>query len=269
MDVKYQINKLEYDSFGRPSGILLLDKKADMTAHDLVNIVRKKLDIRKVGHAGALDNFSTGLMLILVGKATKLSEKLMGMEKIYNATMILGVATETQDTESNVTKTENPMNLTEEEIKTAVLSFLGGYEQNVSPFSSVKVAGRKLRKVLRNKGFTYKITGDATGRFIELYTAGTETLQERIQIPKRFIEIKAITVNSCTKIKGKDLPYKDPVEGEFWAVDFNVHCSKGTYIRQLAEDIGAKLHMPASLIALRRIKIGDFDESMLDHSLLS
>ena len=268
MDVKYQINKIEYDSFGRPSGIILLDKKDDMSAHDLVNIVRKRLNFRKIGHAGALDTFSTGLMLILVGKATKLSQELMGMPKVYNATMILGVATETQDTEGKVTKVNDELDLNKEQIIFAIQSFIGGYEQYVSPFSSVKVGGKKLRKLLRNKSFTYKIVEATEGRFIELYDSISNELKERIAIPKRFIEIKEIRINSIDETDGKTLPYIDKVDGKFWKVNFDINCSKGTYIRQFAEDIGSKLNIPASLIALRRTKIGDYDETMLDHSAL-
>ena len=269
MDVKYEINKVEYDSFGRPSGIVLLDKTNDMSAHDLVNIVRKKFNIKKVGHAGALDTFSTGLMLILIGKATKLSDKLMGMEKVYNATMILGVATETQDIEGKVTQVESNLELDSKTITFTLMSFMGGYEQYVSPFSSVKVAGKKLRKVLRNKSYTYKITETSAGKFIELYDALTNKLVERLGIPKRFIEIKDLKVNSTELVDGKTLPYIDKVDGEFWKINFDLLCSKGTYVRQFAEDVGAKLNVPASLIALRRTRIGQYDESMLDHSVLS
>lgn len=269
MEVKYQLNTITYDSFGRPSGVLLLDKKENVSAHDLVNMVRKKLDFKKVGHAGALDTFSTGLMLILVGKATKLSDQFMGLEKEYNATLIVGVATETQDTEGKPIAIEDSSYITPEEITEAINAFIGGYEQYVSPFSSVKVAGKKLRKVLRNKSFKYEIVETHKSKFIELYEANTGVLKERLEIPKRFIDIKKITIKTCEPIDGSQLPYSEKITGTFWKVNFDVRCSKGTYIRQLAEDIGIRLESPASLIALRRTRIGEYDESMVDHSVLS
>lgn len=267
MEVKYEINKLIWDDFGRPSGVLLLDKPANISAHDLVDIVRKKLKTTKVGHAGALDTVSTGLMLILVGKATRLSESYMGMDKTYKAQLILGVSTETQDIEGAVTKSLPTGGLDEEKVKETIKSFKGGYNQFVSPFSSVKVAGRKLRKVLRDKRYSYKIINDAdrSHRYIELFNKESGSLVERLEVPQRFLNLDSVVIDNISKVKSDTLPYpSDKVaEGIYTVVGFTIKCSKGTYIRQLAEDIGYKLNLPASLLGLRRTAIDKFDESMV------
>jgi len=270
LEVKYELNKLIIDEFGRPSGILLLDKATGKTAHDVVYDVRRKLKFGKVGHAGALDTFSTGLMIILVGKATQLSDKLMGMEKVYKAEMVLGIATKTQDTEGEISNVDFIKKPDEDEIKKAIFSFNGGYEQFVSPFSSVKVSGRKLRKVLRDKRYSYKLTStNKDERFIELYSRDSGEIIQKISIPKRFVEIKDINIESIKTAPVEKLPYskesikKIPTKKFVLIVKFIVRCSKGTYIRQLAEDIGDKLGVPASLINLRRTQIGEYDEKMI------
>ena len=264
MEVKNSINNLDFDQFGRPSGILIVDKPAGMSSHDIVNEVRYALKIRKVGHAGALDTFSTGVMLILVGKATKLSDSFMGMEKSYTAKMLLGVATETQDIEGKVVKCKPDLEIDEKLIKLTINSFDGGYSQGVSPFSSVKVAGKKLRKVLRDKTYTYKIVKDNKNeRFIELYGKDNNVLKERILIPKRDVKIKDIEIKSIETVESADLHFAEPIiKGEYIVVTFSLSCSKGTYVRQLAEDIGEKLGAPACLIALRRTRIGEFTEEL-------
>jgi tRNA pseudouridine55 synthase len=262
LEVKYQLNNLVYDQFGRPSGVLLLQKQPGSSAHDLVYDVRRKLKFDKVGHAGALDTFSSGLMLILVGKATKFSDQLMGMDKEYKASMILGVKTETQDIEGEILAVDKETKLTEEQITKALAKFMGGYEQFVSIYSSVKVEGKKLRKVLRDPRYLYSIVLDEQGnKFIDLIKKETGLQVAHIQVPKRNIKIEKIEVVKFCKIKSQDLPYKDVTTKiaagvEFINVEFVVHCSKGTYIRQLAEDIGDELGVPASLIALERTKIG-------------
>jgi tRNA pseudouridine55 synthase len=266
MEVKYQLNKLEYDEFGRPSGVLLLDKKPGITAHDLVYAVRRKLSFQKVGHAGALDVFSSGLMIILVGKATKMSDKLMGMDKEYEAKMVLGISTETQDTEGKIVDINPNSIITENEIESAIKSFLGGYDQYVSIFSSVKVDGKKLRKVLRDKRYTYSVRFNEAGeKIIEIFKDNGEKLVDEIKIPRRKIDLTKLDVLKIEEVLAEKLPYIDISErskkqDKFFVVDFLVHCSKGTYIRQLAEDIGEKMNMPASLIALRRKTIGSMTE---------
>ena len=262
MEVKYQLNKLDYDQFGRPSGVLLLNKVPGSSAHDLVYDVRRKLHFDKVGHAGALDTFSSGLMLILVGKATKFSDQLMGMDKEYIASMILGIETETQDIEGEILKVNSERLVSKAEVEKTLAEFMGGYNQFVSIYSSVKVEGKKLRKVLRDPRYSHQITFDEQqNKFIDLTKLESGMQIAHIQVPKRQIKIDKIELLEYKIVNSEDLPYKDnntkiPNSVQFVNVDFVVHCSKGTYIRQLAEDIGEKLELPASLIALRRTQIG-------------
>jgi tRNA pseudouridine55 synthase len=267
MEVKYQLNKLEFDKFGRPSGVLLLNKESGISAHDLVYRVRRVLNFDKVGHAGALDTVSSGLMIILVGKATKFSNQLMGMDKEYVAEVVLGISTETQDIEGKVMQCKTDLNLDAQVITDICKSFMGDYEQYVSIFSSVKVDGRKLRKVLRDKRYIYKVVIENNqDKYIELYKAETNELLHRILVPRRIVRIREMEIISIRSEKIINLPYRDlealaKPDQEVMLVKVRVQCSKGTYIRQLAEDIGIKLNCPASLVSLERTMINNMTKT--------
>lgn len=138
VDLKELLNKIEIDEFNRPNGLLAINKPAGITSHDVVDQVRKKFKTKRVGHAGALDPFATGVLLILVGTFTKLSEKLILENKEYKARILFGVSTDTQDPEGKVLKTQM-VKLESKDIETTLKSFEGGYEQYVPIFSSVKV----------------------------------------------------------------------------------------------------------------------------------
>ena len=133
-------------------GVLLLDKPAGMTSHDCVNIARKVLKTKKVGHTGTLDPIATGVLVITVGRYTKLNEVLMSTYKEYISEFKLGVLTDTLDITGNVLKSEN-VSLAKEEIKNAIMSFHGSYMQSVPHYSAVKVNGKKLYEYAR-KGQT-------------------------------------------------------------------------------------------------------------------
>jgi tRNA pseudouridine55 synthase len=253
-----KVNILEVDDFGRPSGVLLIDKPANISSHDVVDRVRRILNIRQVGHGGALDVFATGIEIILVGKATKLSDELLGLDKAYEATILFGVSTTTQDIEGEITnQIQEEIDLKKEKIEDVLSGFKGEQEQFVSPFSSVKVNGKKLRKVLRESTYSYEITNNDLGeRYIELTHKIDNKLNYKIQIPKKKItifNIKALeqgVLNEAeTLIPGLKLNFTLPY------CKIYVKCSKGTYIRQLAEDIGAKFGLPAVLIKLDRVEI--------------
>lgn len=262
MKTRYQLNKLDYDEFGRPSGLLLVDKPAGITSHDVVDQVRRLLQIKQVGHAGALDVFSTGLLLILVGKATKLSNELLSQNKAYLARVIFGISTETQDPEGKVVKNKTGVNFDDALLIKTVAGFLGGYEQYVSPFSSVKVGGKKLRKVLRDSSYTYQIIDRDNGRFIILEPKNVDGKKLEIAIPKRLIDIMEIRVEKQGEIFTEELPFKElEAKQKYYFADIFVKCSKGTYIRQLAEDLGEVLKTPASLALLQRTNIGDYQMS--------
>lgn len=197
------------------SGILIVDKAKGMTSHDVVDFIRKKFKIKKVGHAGTLDPNATGVLVMLIGKATKLSDKLLNEEKEYAAVMKLGERTESGDSQGKIIAVKEAR-VTEEEVRNAAASFVGEIDQVPPMVSAKSVGGQRLYKLARK---------------------GIEVARE----PKRIV-IKKI------EVKKVELPY----------VEFDVVCGKGTYIRQLAEDIGEKLGCGAHLAELRRSRSGNF-----------
>ena len=134
-------------------GILLVDKPGGITSHDVVDRVRRLFRMKRVGHAGTLDPMATGLMLILVGKATKVSQYLMSMDKEYTGTMKLGEETDSQDADGEVLVTKDVPELSEEAIQLAMKEFLGDQYQTPPMFSAKKVNGQPLYKLAR-KGKT-------------------------------------------------------------------------------------------------------------------
>jgi len=254
-----KVNELEIDDFGRPSGVLLINKPAGVSSHDVVDKVRRILNIRQVGHGGALDIFATGIEIVLVGKATKLSDDLLALDKAYEATILFGVSTTTQDIEGKITLQVNTeIKIDKSNLEKILSGFMGEQEQYVSPFSSVKVNGKKLRKVLRDDSYSYKIVDTKDGeRIIDLTHKSDSKYNYKILIPKKKIKI--------FDIKMLDFGVKNEVETLIPGINLAstlpfcevyVKCSKGTYIRQLAEDIGAKLNLPSVLIKLDRVEIG-------------
>ena len=191
-------------------GILLIDKPSGLTSHDVVDRVRRKLKMKRIGHAGTLDPMATGLLIILVGKATKLSQYLMSLDKAYEGTVTLGVATNTYDAEGEVMTTLPVPELNRSDIENALASFVGDQYQTPPMFSAVKIDGQPLYKMAR-KG-------------------------KEIEREPRFIRISRFEVER----------FESP---EF---DFSLDCTKGTYVRSLANDIGDKLGCGAHLSALRR-----------------
>ena len=135
-------------------GILLVDKPSGITSHDIVDRLRRKLKMKKIGHAGTLDPLATGLMIMLIGKATKVSQFLISLDKAYEGTFKLGVETDSQDSDGEVVKTKDlPENLSEEIIGDAMKEFLGDQYQTPPMFSAKKINGVPLYKMAR-KGKT-------------------------------------------------------------------------------------------------------------------
>lgn len=198
------------------NGILIVDKPSGMTSHDVVQKVRRRFQMRRVGHAGTLDPLATGVLVLLLGKATKLSDKFVGSDKTYRATMRLGTITDTADIEGKVLDTRPYHAVTEVELKKVLSSFEGEQKQLPPMFSAVKVKGQKLYQLARR---------------------GVEV--ERVP---RSIVIKKLTLES----------FRTP------EVEFYVECSKGTYVRQLASDIGERLGCGACITQIRRVKSGPF-----------
>jgi len=200
-------------------GILLVDKPADHTSHDVVARLRGKLRMKRVGHAGTLDPMATGLLIMLVGKATRVSQYLTSLDKEYEGTIELGKVTDTQDAEGEVLETIPVPVFTEAEIRTAVTSFLGDQYQTPPMYSAVKVDGVPLYKSAR-KG-------------------------EEVEREPRFIRVMSWDITRFA------LPH----------LDFRLRCTKGTYVRTLAHDLGRKLGCGAHLAALRRTASDKFHVS--------
>jgi tRNA pseudouridine55 synthase len=191
-------------------GVLLVDKPRDHTSHDVVARLRGKLRMRKIGHAGTLDPMATGLLIMLLGRATRVSQYLISLDKEYEGTIELGKTTDSQDAEGRVMETRPVPPLAEAEIRAAIGGFLGDQYQMPPMFSAIKINGVALYKKAR-KG-------------------------EEVEREPRFIRVMAWDL----------LRFATP------HLDFRLRCSKGTYVRTLAHDLGAKLGCGAHLSALRR-----------------
>jgi tRNA pseudouridine55 synthase len=197
-------------------GVLLIDKPGGMTSHDVVDRVRRKLRMKRVGHAGTLDPMATGLVLILVGKATKLSQFLMTLDKAYEGTITLGKETDSHDADGEVVAEKPVPELNEEQVREYLAGFVGDQYQIPPMFSAKKQGGVALYKLAR-KGQT-------------------------VEREPRFIRVADFTLDR----------WESP------ELDFTVHCSKGTYIRTIAHDLGQRMGCGAHLSALRRIEIERF-----------
>ncbi|MBN1403604.1 MAG: tRNA pseudouridine(55) synthase TruB [Opitutales bacterium] len=198
-------------------GILLIDKPKGITSHDIVDRVRRKLHMKRVGHAGTLDPMATGLVIILVGKATKASQYLMGMDKVYEGSMLLGKNTNTHDAEGEVTQERPVPTLSEADVVAVLKSFEGDQYQIPPMFSAKKIDGVPLYKLARK---------------------GKEVEREA-----RLIHVSSFELDE----------YHAPDR-----IDFTVACTKGTYVRTLAHDIGEKLGCGAHLTSLNRTDIEKF-----------
>jgi tRNA pseudouridine55 synthase len=198
-------------------GAIPIDKPAGPTSHDVVDAIRHHFNIKKVGHCGTLDPNATGLLLIVLGRGTKLSEKLMSDDKVYEGTIKFGESTDSYDAAGQLIASLPVPPLTVEELNEAAAAFIGDQMQTPPMVSAVKKAGVPLYKLAR-KG----IEIEREPRLIHIYTF-------------RFSQ------------------YQQPV-----AV-FRLACTKGTYVRSVAHELGQKLGCGAHLATLRRVTSGKFD----------
>jgi tRNA pseudouridine55 synthase len=198
-------------------GILLIDKPKGITSHDIVDRVRRTLHMKRIGHAGTLDPMATGLVIILVGKATKASQYLMGMDKTYEGTILLGKSTNTHDADGEVIKERPVPPLTEAEVAAILKGFEGDQYQTPPMFSAKKKDGVPLYKLARK---------------------GKEVDREA-----RIIHVSSFKLDE----------WRPPDQ-----IDFTIGCTKGTYVRTLANDLGEKIGCGAHLIALNRTDIEKF-----------
>jgi len=199
------------------SGILVVDKPVGLTSHDVVQIIRSGTGIRRAGHTGTLDPRASGVLVILVGPAVRLSEFVSASDKRYQAVLRLGSTTDTYDAEGRFTRQSSaPVNISEEKFEEALKQFIGEIEQTPPPFSAVTVHGRKAYEMARQG--------------------------EEVDLAPRKIQVYHLEV----------LEWAPP------EVVIDVHCSSGTYVRSLANDMGNVLGCGAYLIGLRRTKNGRF-----------
>ncbi len=197
------------------NGVFPIFKEKGLTSHDVVYKMRKILHMKKVGHTGTLDPDVTGVLPIVVGEATKLTEYMQIKDKSYSAEVTLGISTETEDASGDVTDTLEMERLPDEAVDMTLQSFIGEYNQQVPLYSSVKVAGKKL--------YEYARSGEAVER------------------PVKTVFIRQIERTGEIEFDGNTVKF-----------NIDVTCSKGTYIRTLAVDIGRALGVPAHMSGLIR-----------------
>lgn len=199
-------------------GIVVLDKALGGSSNHALQQVKRLFDANKAGHTGALDPLATGVLPLCLGEATKVSQFLLDSDKAYRARIKLGVRTDTADSEGEVIATADAGTVTEAQIKSALTQFEGDIEQVPPMYSALKRDGQPLYKLARE------------GKTVER-------------------EPRAITVYSI------ELTDFDPQSQE---LEIEVDCSKGTYIRTIADDLGQIIGCGAHIIALRRLKAGAF-----------
>lgn len=202
-------------------GILLIDKPRGMTSHDVVARARRALGTRKIGHAGTLDPMATGLLVLGVEGATRLLTFIVGLDKTYEATIRLGVSTDTDDADGQVVSTTDASSLAPSALTGAIGALTGLISQVPSTYSAIKVEGR---------------------RAYDLARAG-----EAVELKAREVTVSRFEVLAERR------------DGDVVDLDVVVDCSSGTYIRSLARDLGASLGVGGHLTALRRTRIGIFD----------
>ena len=198
-------------------GALLVDKPVGCTSHDVVDRIRRKFGLKKVGHCGTLDPNATGLLIIVLGRGTKLSERLMSDDKVYEGDIKFGETTDSYDTDGAVTATQPVPPLTLEQLNEAASAFIGDLQQIPPMVSAKKQGGIPLYKLARK---------------------GIEVVRE-----PRLVHI----------FNYRFTTYAEPL------AKFRVACTKGTYVRSLAHDLGQKLGCGAHLATLRRVTSGKWD----------
>jgi tRNA pseudouridine55 synthase len=202
------------------SGLVIVDKPAGLTSHDVVGRCRRIFGTRKVGHAGTLDPMATGVLVVGIERATKILGLLTATDKSYAATIRLGQTTSTEDAEGEVLQTISADHVTDVQIEAAVAELRGEIDQVPSAVSAVKIGGKRAYKLARE------------GQVVELAA--------------RAVRIERFDVLGVRR-------HTDVVD-----LDVEVDCSSGTYIRALARDVGLALEVGGHLIALRRTQVGQF-----------
>jgi tRNA pseudouridine55 synthase len=200
-------------------GALLIDKPAGMTSHDVVDEIRRQFGIKKVGHCGTLDPNATGLLIIVLGRATKLSERLMSDDKVYEGSIKFGESTNSYDSDGELISSLPVPPITLDELNNLASEFIGDQMQTPPMVSAVKKGGVPLYKLARK---------------------GVEVQRE-----PRLIHIYNFKFSS----------YEEPIG------KFRLACTKGTYVRSIAHELGQKIGCGAHLVQLSRTKSGKFEVS--------
>ncbi len=212
-------------------GFLLIDKPAGITSHDVIARLRRITGVKRIGHAGTLDPFATGLLLVGVGReATREMQKLVGLDKRYEATFVLGASSDTDDVTGMITQPLSPtLPLSGEGVASALKSFVGEIDQVPPTYAAIKVQGKKLYELARE---------------------GKPML----------VAPRHVTIYSIEYQAGSG----DPTH-----IGVTIHCSSGTYIRSIARDLGVKLGTGGYVETLRRTSIGPFhvDEALILNKL--
>ncbi|AMJ44442.1 tRNA pseudouridine(55) synthase TruB [Corynebacterium stationis] len=214
------------------SGLVVVDKPAGMTSHDVVSRVRREFGTRKVGHAGTLDPMATGVLILGIERGTKFLAHMVTATKAYNATISLGASTTTDDFEGEIISQTSAAHITDAEILSAIANLTGDIMQKPAKVSAIKIDGKRAYQRVRDG--------------------------EDVDIPAR-----PVTVSRFEVLESRNSPRE---------VDVVVECSSGTYIRSLARDLGEALGVGGHLTALRRTEVGPFsldDASPLDSMELS
>ena len=202
------------------NGFVIVDKPAGMTSHDVVHQIRKIAKTKKVGHAGTLDPDATGVLVVGLGKATRLLTFIVADNKTYQATIRLGQSRTTDDAQGEIIETKSCQESKENLIKSEIEKFVGDIEQIPSSVSAIKVDGKRAYDLVRQG--------------------------ENVTLLPRSIHISAIDVHEINKVE------------DFIDVSVTVHCSSGTYIRALARDLGNNLNVGGHLTGLRRTQSGQW-----------
>ncbi len=203
-----------------PPGVVVVDKPAGMTSHDVVSRCRRVFGTRKVGHAGTLDPMATGVLVIGIERATKILGLLTATDKSYAATIRLGRSTTTDDAEGEVLQDVSAAEVADDAILAGVAALRGEISQRPSAVSAIKVGGKRAYQLVREG--------------------------EQVELAARTVRIERFDVLAIRR------------DGEFVDVDVEVDCSSGTYIRALARDLGHALGVGGHLIALRRTRVGGY-----------
>ena len=205
----------------KAEGLVVVDKPGGWTSHDVVARMRRLAGTRKVGHAGTLDPMATGVLIVGIGRATRLLGHIAATDKAYDATIRLGQSTVTDDAEGEITGSAAAGHLVEDDIRKAVTGFVGDIEQVPSSVSAVKVDGVRSYARVRSG--------------------------EDVVLKPRQVTVASFDVLEVRR------PTADLVD-----VDVTVTCSTGTYVRSLARDLGQSLGVGGHLTALRRTRVGGF-----------